>query len=171
MTGVDEGEPVAKGRLTLSDYIIKEWLPSIRLRVASRTAVGYTSIMERYVLPVIGTRQLRALLPSDVEQVYRRMHNQGLSSTTQLHVHRVLFEALKAAKRRKRVTYNPCEDVDAPRKSSFEIEPPTPEEVRKLPAAAETTRICPLVHLLVLTGMRLGEADPRFESCPPERSL
>lgn len=27
---IDEGEPVAQGRLTVSDYIIKEWLPSIR---------------------------------------------------------------------------------------------------------------------------------------------
>jgi integrase len=155
---MEEGELVAHGRLTVSDYVIKEWLPSIRLRVASRTAVGYTSIMERYVLPVIGTKQLRALQPSDVEWIYRRMHNQGLSGTTQLHVHRVLFEALKAAKRRKRIAYNPCEDVDAPRKSRFEIEPPTPEEVRRLFTAADSTRIGPLVHLLVLTGMRLGEA-------------
>jgi integrase len=114
--------------------------------------------MDRYILPVIGARQLRALQPSDVERVYRRMHQQGLSGTTQLHAHRVLFEALKAAKRRKRIAYNPCEDVDAPRKSSFEIEPPTPDEVRKLLAAAESTRISALLHVLVLTGMRLGEA-------------
>jgi hypothetical protein len=64
-------------------------------------------------------------------------------------VHRVLFEALKAAKRRKRVTYNPCEDVDAPRMSSFEIEPPTPEEVRKLLWSRTRCATGPLIHLLV----------------------
>jgi len=130
----------------------------VRLHVSSRTALGDEAILRSYILPVLGHRQLRSLQPADVEREYRRMAEQGLSGTTQLHCHRVLFMALKAAKRRRLLTYNPCEDIDATRKETAPVEPPTPEEVGRLIAAAADTRIDLLVRLLAYTGLRLGEA-------------
>jgi integrase len=158
LTRLDEGEPVARGRITVADYITGEWLPAVALNVSTRTAGGYESIMREHILPVIGTRRLRDLQPSDIERVYRRMAERGKSGNTRLHAHRVLSMALKAALRKGLVTRNVCSFVDAPRKEPFTIEPPTPEEVGKLMAAADKTRIGVLVRVLAFTGMRLGEA-------------
>jgi integrase len=158
LTKIDEGQLVETGRLTVADYVTREWLPAVRLRISKRTAIGYASIMERYVLPVIGNRQLRNLHASDIEHVYRRMAEMGLSGTTRLHCHRVLYLALKAAKRKRKLAHNPCEDIDAPRKDTRVIQPPTPEEVARLIEAAADTRIGVLAKLLAYTGLRLGEA-------------
>ena len=86
------------------------------------------------------------------------MESKGLSGTTQLHAHRVLYTALKAAKRRKRIASNPCEDVDAPQQETKPINPPTADQVRKLIAAAVGTRSELVIKLLAHTGLRLGEA-------------
>jgi integrase len=155
---VEEDEPIARGRLKLADYVENEWLPAASLNVSPRTAEGYASLMREHILPVIGTRPLRDLQPSDVERVYRRMAERGKSGNTRLHAHRVLSMALKAALRKGQVARNVCSFVDAPRKEAFTIEPPTPEEVGKLIAVADKTRIGTLVRLLAFTGMRLGEA-------------
>jgi integrase len=66
--------------------------------------------------------------------------------------------SLKAALRKGKVARNVCDFVDAPRKEMFTVEAPTPEEVGKLIAAADTTRIGVLVPVLAYTGLRLGEA-------------
>jgi integrase len=158
LTKLEEGDLLAKGRLTLTDYVEREWLPAVSLNVSHRTAEGYATLMREHILPVIGTRPLRNLQPADVERVYRRMAERGKSGNTRLHAHRVLSMALKAALRKGHVARNVCSFVDAPRKEPFTIEPPTPEEVGKLLAAADRTRIGALVRVLALTGMRLGEA-------------
>ena len=144
----------------MADFVTKEWLPSVRLNVAERTAVGYETIMRRHVLPILGKRQLKTLTSADIERVYAHMAAEGLSGNTRLHVHRVIHMALTEAVRRGKLAANPAarERMRAPRKENFTIEPPTPEEVGRLMREAEGTRIGTLVKLLVYTGMRLGEA-------------
>jgi integrase len=93
-----------------------------------------------------------------VERIYREMAKKGLSGNTRLHVHRILSQAIKAAVRKDIVARNVCDFVDAPRKQTFTIQPPTPEEVGRLISAAADTRIGVLVKLLAFTGLRLGEA-------------
>jgi len=158
LTQIDEDEPIESGGLKLADYVIKEWLPAVSLNVSPRTADAYEAIMRDHVLPVIGLKELRKLQPADVERVYRRMAEKGLSGNTRLHCHRALSQALKAAVRRGALTRNVCDLVDAPRKESYSVQPPTPDEVGRLIKAASNTPIDVLVRLLAHTGLRLGEA-------------
>jgi integrase len=153
-------EPVPTGRDLLTDFVTKEWLPSVRLNVSERTALGYETIMRLHVLPLLGKKQLKTLTSADLERVYAAMAAKGLTGNTRLHAHRVIHMALTEAVRRGKLAANPAsrERMRAPRKENFTIEPPTPEEVGRLIREAEGTRIGTLVKLLVYTGMRLGEA-------------
>jgi integrase len=154
------GETDSSGRLLLADFITHEWLPSIRLHITERTARGYKALLERHVLPALGKKQLKNVRPADIERIYIRMAEQGLSGTTRLHVHRVLAEVLSEAVRRGKLVSNPCsrERMRAPRQQPHTIHPPTPQEVGRLIKAAEGTRIEALLPLLAYTGLRVGEA-------------
>ena len=154
------GEPTSTGPLSFADFVAKDWLPSALLQVTERTAHGYETLLNRHVLPVLGKKQLKNITPSDVERVYAKMAEKGLSGNTRLHAHRVIHMVLTDAVRRGRLTSNPAsrERLRAPRKTAFTVQVPTPSEVRRLIYAASETRIGLLIKLLAFTGLRLGEA-------------
>ena len=86
------------------------------------------------MLPVLGSKHLRNVTPSDIERVYSKMADNGLSGNTRLHVHRVIHLVLTDAVRLGRIAQNPASRgrLRAPRKERFTIQPPTPKEVARL---------------------------------------
>jgi integrase len=153
------GATVVRGRLTLSDYI-EDWLTTIRPDVSERTVSGYRSVLNRHVLPVIGNKQLKSIRPSDIQRIYVRMAESGLSGVTRLHVHRTLSKALADAVRAGKLAENPAarDRMRAPKATRRTIRQPEPDEVNRLIEAAQGTRIEALVPLLAFTGLRVGEA-------------
>jgi integrase len=109
-------------------------------------------------MAVIGDIRFTEVTTADIERLYSALRARGLAPKTVLNSHRILraafTEAVEDAKLR---TDNPVVRKLAPKASRFEIKPPTPDEVKKIFAAADATPYGPLVRLAALTGMRLGE--------------
>lgn len=149
---------------TVKDWLDR-WLVEVcRPRVKPRTLDGYADKV-RIINESIGKVRLDRLAPEHVRRVHAHALTGGRSSTTALHCHRVLSKALKDAQREGLVLRNVAELVDAPSAESFDGQPLTGDEARRLlrwvhgePAPVAPDPLAARWDLALLYGVRQGEA-------------
>jgi integrase len=138
---------------------LEDWLTSsVAARVAERTATDYAALLCRHILPPLGDRKLSQLTPAEIQRVYTRMTEAGLSARTVRYVHAILHAALEQAVKWMLLSRNPATHVDPPRNRRREIRVLSAEELGRFLACAREDRWYALWELLAATGMRPGEA-------------
>ncbi len=146
------GKPVIVGEF------LKRWLnDSVRGSISQKTWERYEQICRIHLIPEIGHLKIKDLKPLQVQSLYRRKLDSGLSPRTVQYVHVTLHKALKQAMRWGHIGRNVTEAVDAPRPEKKEINPLTPEQVGILLSGLETERDRALFTLAVSTGARQSE--------------
>jgi integrase len=152
-TGVD----AAPGRITVADYL-QRWLRTYALpNTAPKTSQRYEQLIRVHLVPVLGNLPLSKLRPLHIQDAYQRILEKGLSARTALQCHRVLREALQHALKWQLLARNPADAVETPRPERYEVHALSPEQVRRVMAAAHETPYGSLVHTALMTGLRLGE--------------
>jgi integrase len=93
-----DGVPVegVSGRATIRTWALK-WLELRRDEIRPKTFTAYRSSINAAIVPAIGHKRLDSLTPGDMRAVALHIKNDGGSSTTALHAHRVLVHLLKDA--------------------------------------------------------------------------
>src|SRR5438034_6004831 len=133
--------------------------------LAPRTLERYEGIVRVNITPAIGGVRLAKLDTRVVDRFYGSplasggVRGEGLSPRSVHHIHGVLSEALRHARRWGLIARNPCEDAEPP---SARQDAPTftvvdPALARRILQAASGTRLEVMVTLALGTGMRLGE--------------
>jgi integrase len=154
----DTGTLVRTSRETVGEYLSR-WLETwTRPRLRPRTFESYTWLLERYVMPQLGTLWLGQLSPADIQDLYNRMLAQGLSARTVRYVHAVLRSALAKAVRLNLLVRNPADLTEPPRLTRREMKALSPAEAETFLGAARADRWYALWLLLVTSGLRPGEA-------------
>lgn len=169
------------GRLALTpDKTVGEWLDlwiaTKRGSVSDNTLRDYEISIRKHIKPVLGSVKLRSLTPTQVQRQYDAWRDDGIHPRTIQHTHSVFNQALAHAVRLGEVYRNAAADLTKP---SISKRPPhvwTIDHVRQfLDASLEHSRttpaqagllhgtkgiadLWPVWHLLVLEGMRRGEA-------------
>jgi Site-specific recombinase XerD len=154
----ESGTTVQPGRLTVGQFLQKWLMDYVSPNLAPKTYLTYEQLIRVHVLPSLGSLRLGKLRPLHVLNVYARVLESGRSASTALHVHRVLSEALGHAVKWQLLSRNPCESVEAPRPERREIQVPSPDSLQKILESANETRLGTLINLLLMTGVRIGEA-------------
>jgi len=167
ITSIDEQRYVLPVRLTLKEYLEKEWLPAIVGTVRPTTYRSYAAHVEHHIVPRLGTLQLQRLNGATLNAFYAKLASEGcvrndggLAPATVRRVHATLHRALRDAVRWNRLSVNPVDAADPPKCSA---------EQRKLPAwsaeqlfafleSVKGERLYALWHFLAMTGCRRGEA-------------
>jgi integrase len=153
----DRGE-LTLGSVTVSDFK-EEWLRACRLRnCRPRTLDTYREKIEAHVEPALGRKHLTKITVRDVETLYHRRIDEGLSPASIKLVHVCLHNLLKLAKRRRLVGQIVTELVDPPKVEKYEARTLTVAELRTLHAAVAQHRYGPLWIFIAETGARFGEA-------------
>lgn len=116
----------------------------------------YESDIRLHVVPVVGSIKLAELRPLHLEQVFAAGREEGLSERSLLHVHRVMFNALRQAMRWQLVAQNVAEAVAALKPTRRRVEPMEPSDARGVRGNGRASLELPTVIGLG-TGMRLGE--------------
>ncbi|HVM33828.1 MAG TPA: tyrosine-type recombinase/integrase [Actinomycetota bacterium] len=156
INSVETGIDFNATKLTFGDYA-QRWLKSKEKNVRPKTMQRYSDLMRLHVVPVIGSIPLLKLKPLHLEKIYEEASKRGLSAQSVLHIHRVIFTALKQAVAWQLIPRNIAEAVTPPRPEHREVEPMTSREVvRILETVADTDLEMPTLMGLG-TGMRLGE--------------
>jgi len=141
------------------ETFLQEWLAgAVAARVTAKTAADYASLLRLHVTPVLGDRKLSQLASADIQKLYTGMLERGLSARTIRYTHAVLSMALDQAVKWSFLAKNPAKAVDLPRNRPQEMRFFTREQATAFLAAAEADRWRALWHLLLVTGMRPGEA-------------
>jgi len=164
LANVEKGSYIKPQRLSLAEYL-QQWLDGyVSTNCSPRTSDSYQSITSRHLIPNLGHVPLTQLQPQHIQQYYAHALTQGrvngkggLSGRTVLHIHRVLFQALKYAVRQGLLIRNPAELVDPPRARKPKMKTLTPHEVSKLLNAATDTPYYAIIYTAVNTGLRQAE--------------
>lgn len=143
----------------------RKWLNEIAVKdVRPKTAASYRTTIERYIIPAIGSRQLRKLTPDHVRQVEAFVLAQGLSSRSAALSYQVLSLLLESARREGHVTRNVADLVKRPRTAKSELTILTADHALKVlqtasgwPPPLGTDRLVSRWWAAFLTGARQGE--------------
>ena len=73
MHTVHTGEYVEPARLTLAEYLLDRWLPSIETSVRPSTFDSYTRQLKLHVIPHLGRVQLQQLSVDDLDRLYAEL--------------------------------------------------------------------------------------------------
>jgi integrase len=137
---VDNGEFVEPSKLTVGEFLEKEWLPKVKVKRSARTYRSYRNVVETHISKsVLGRIPLQRLTPSDVEH-YHNTNSTKLSGATLRVHHCVLTSALNLAKRDKRVRENAAHEAGMPgqKRVQRELRAWDKHETQKVLTAAKT---------------------------------
>ena len=157
------------------DAWAEHWLDRIAPKdIKPRTLAGYKTVINGYVLPILGRKTLGKISAQDVRRLHDTMAAtpkdpklrggrelpEGtvmLSSTYILLAHNALSVMLKDAMREGKIMANPCDMVSRPRKRKLEQQALTLEQTIDLLRYVLGTKNGALWACSLLTGARRGE--------------
>ena len=116
------------------------------------------SARNHIIVAKLGAQPLDRLKPSHVEAWKVELQGRGLSDSTIRSAFNALKAILDTAVRDEALARNVATAVTRPKVAPQEAAHLTPEQVRLVLGAAQTSRYAPLFALLVNTGLRRGEA-------------
>jgi len=98
-TYTTEGLRVARTeRQSVEQYFIS-WLATVKPQVKESAWISYEHRVRLYVVPNLGRVSLAKLTPQQLQALYAKLLNSGLSPTTVNHLHGIIHHALKDALR------------------------------------------------------------------------
>jgi integrase len=147
-----------KQKGSLGEYLTN-WLGTIPGRVRGSTIYRYRGLLNRHVIPHLGSKKLAELKPDAIAAFYAERQKAGLSPSTVQLIHTTLRKALGDGVEYGYIAFNPVARVKPPRRADFEARVLSTEEVRRLLTSAEDAgdRLAGLWALLARTGARIGE--------------
>lgn len=161
---IETGFSTGVKSVTVFGYF-ERWLVHVASRVRPRTIASYRQLADLHINPYLGKAKLTELRPMHVQDLYKTLLESGrrtgkggkLSANSVVHVHRVLFMALRQAVRWRLVSMNVAEAVEPPRIRRIEMRTLEAAEVQALLEKARGSRLYEPILLAVTTGLRRGE--------------
>jgi integrase len=150
---IDELKP---SNLTVGTAL-NQYMDAARRDLKPRTIERYQGAITTHLILTLGKVKLNRLEALDIEALYTRMLDAGLSPSTVRVTHTVLGSAIRRAVRLKLVQTNVAKDVQLPKLKAAEIEIFSPEEVQRILEATSMDRLSALYVLALSTGARQGE--------------
>lgn len=160
----DLNGPDDRGRgLSFGAYLTQTWLPAKRIELRPTTWHGYQRIVNRHVLPVLGSTPIRRLRPQQIEELYEsKLRPTGgsrpLAPKTVLEIHVVIRGALNDAVQRGYVSRNVALIAKAPRQRPADEQTAwTADQLATFLRHAAGHRYFPAIWTSSFTGMRRSE--------------
>jgi integrase len=155
---------VPRGTEATFGSLLDEWTAHSerKVRRSPKTLYEYRRKIDKSIRPDLGATRLDKLSAHDLDKLYARQLDAGLSPSTVLMHHRIIGAALKQGRKWGWVDRNVAEDATPPSARKPEIAVPSPEQVRALISeatrpAAKNPELATIVLLAAITGMRRGE--------------
>jgi integrase len=137
------------------EQLVEVWLATAARRLQPRTLEYYRAAL--HLIPTwLNAMAVWKVRPVDIDHAYGELLDAGTTPAQVVKLHRALRAAFGQAVKWEWVARNPCTAATLPEQTPRRIEPPTPEVVRRLIAAASGD-LAAWIHLAALTGARRGE--------------
>ena len=159
-----EAEEAAKIQ-TVRQYAERVFMPAKAVTMSENSRASFQSALNTWIFPAIGGKKLPDVSPADLSALLLEIQAKGKSHATAVKVYTILHVMFKMAYLADEIPRNPMDKVPrpTPRKDEIraaEAQALTVDELRAVLEAleAEPLKWRALVHLLIDTGMRRGEA-------------
>jgi integrase len=158
------GTFVEPAKLSVAEFLEKEWLPTIKGTVKETTEVAYQLHVGKRLIPQIGSILLQKLTTRDIDLMFARLQSEPgprgkpLSPASCRAVGSCLKRALAAAVKWNLIARNPALGSQTPRVRRPDITTWTREVLALFLSLQEGEPLYPLWRVLAATGMRRGEA-------------
>ena len=138
--------------------LLELWMDHIEPNVSPATLAAYRIYLDRWILPAFATVRVDRLRPAELDRFYAALRS-NLSPASVLKVHTILRAALGQAVKWQMVVTNAASLATPPRVVRPAIQPPSPEQVGTLLAAADEfdPDFGLYLRLAAVTGARRGE--------------
>ncbi|GAA0622119.1 tyrosine-type recombinase/integrase [Kribbella sandramycini] len=156
----DEGNVVQVGKKpTVAEYL-RLWLDTIVPQTASESSIEstYRPRIENWVIPNIGGIRIDQLKVTDLDKLYAKVAVDGLADKSVNMAHQMIKRALKMALRRKLVSVNVADLLDAPSFDEVEVDALDLDEARLFLARAKKKRNGARWSVAFALGLRQAEA-------------
>jgi len=153
----DTGVFVAPAKITLSDYLNKWITDYAKPKLAKRSYDRYEDIIKKYIVPELGRVQLSQLMPGQLQGLYSKWLDKGLSHATIRYHHAVIHNALKSAVKWGLLGRNVCDAVEVPNKQRKDMQIWDEGEILKFLDFAKDSKYYELFYLALFSGMRRSE--------------
>lgn len=141
-----------------TDYL-KKWLELIRSTVQETTYGGYSSIINRTVIPYFEKKYLRLgeVRPIDLQGFLNAMGDRDIKPATIHHYHMVIHAAFKYLIRLDLIPNNPADRVVLPKKEKYIAEVYNEEWLNKLFEVSKDHPLGLVIQVAACYGLRRGE--------------
>lgn len=144
------------GKVTVEQFALETWLPA--QGIGPRTEIEYRGILERYLLPEWGARQMRSIKPSEAGAWQNQLVTKyELSGTYPFKVASKARSVFRLAVIDRVIPVTPFAGIKAPTVVESVVEPPDLVEVLSLVDHAYDDRWRVMIDLTSMTGLRSGE--------------
>jgi integrase len=160
---IDQRPFASAGKRTVAE-LCREWVDHAAPSFSPKTVETTRMYIEDPIIPVLGSRPVAKLSPSDLDRFYRQLLEVGRSRgpyapATIRRVHGIIRRALSQGVRWGWITHNPAIDASPPRVPMKELKPPDPSQVVKLFRLAQESdpELATFIMLAASSGARRGE--------------
>lgn len=157
LTHKERGTLLDPAKTTVAE-LLDTWLETKAGNVSGNSLRDYEIAIRLHLKPAIGTAPVQRLTPERVQAAYSAWQAGGMSARMVQRCHIVLSQALALAVRYRLVPFNVAADVSKPSLSRGKPDVWYTGEARRFLDTSRTDSLHPLWHLLVLEGLRRGEA-------------
>ena len=140
--------------LTLGEFLIEQ-LARHKKRVKFSTYAKDEGLIRNHVLPYLGTKVLSTLTIDDLETWTEALVDKGLSDNSQAIAIKKLRQFLEVATKKRKISFNPANSIEAPSVTRAQWKPLTISEVNDL---AKLTGAPEIIYFMVYTALRVSEA-------------
>ena len=161
-TEMNKDSAAIRDDLLLKDFLHK-WLTTFKVHeVCSRTMELYYSAERLHIIPALGNLPINQVTPVKIQGLlYQLQAEKGLSQRTVSLVRGVLIQMYDYAMEMRLAEFNPARNTKLPRQprkpdNEGKVIPIAQREAL-LKAAEDDEIMCPILTMLMLTGMRIGE--------------
>jgi integrase len=149
------GDP-RRGRQTLAAYVTTEWYPNHVIELSTRE--GYTYVLDRYILPELGTMRMRDFLPFRTREWISTLQSKYGLRPPSIVKCKVVFDAIfTTAFNDQIVAIHPGKGVKTPAVAQKTLQIITPEQFDTLYCSFEDDTLRLLLETDIESGLRWGE--------------
>ena len=144
-------------QITISNYS-KNWFYShVQGQLAHNTENGYRNLIFNHIMPHFKSTALTELTEKKIQNFYKKLSDQGLSSRSVWCVHLLLRRILDEACRDGLLTENPAAGINVPHEETQPAMRLRSGQIRRYLETAKELDVYPILHVGLTSGLRQGE--------------
>ncbi|MDQ3045090.1 MAG: site-specific integrase [Chloroflexota bacterium] len=157
ITARERGTLLDPSQTTVAE-LLDSWLASKAGEISPNSIADYELVVRKHLKPALGSIRVQALKPDRLQAQYATWRDAGMSARMIRGCHMRLSQALGQAVRFSLAPANVCDAVRPPKLSVTKTDVWNAREAARFLEAAESDWLWPLWPLLLLEGLRRGEA-------------